>query len=212
MKSARPTRHHLAAAIIGAICSCITIAGCGTGTDDPHQTSQSVFGDLTGDDTVDVVDLQCMNLVQRWVADGSQGAVPACLRTKAGADLNCDGAINVVDYQLAAQIVTGKPLSAQLDSDGNGVVDACEPTYGDLTGDGEVNVADLTCMSLTLQWAMQSGQGTKPICLSTTTAADLNCDGQIGITDLLLAINISSGTALSVAIDSNGNGIHDQCE
>ena len=83
-----------------------------------------MYGDLTGDGKVNVVDLQCMILTQKWAMAGKSGAAPKCLQTTA--DLNCDGKISVVDYQLMIKLLNGQGLSAALDKDNDGVHDACK--------------------------------------------------------------------------------------
>lgn len=84
------------------------------------------YGDITGDGAVNVVDVQCMQLVLGWIARGAYGTGPACMSSVGAADLNCDGAVNVVDYILAITLAKGQPLHPDLDSNGDGIHDACQ--------------------------------------------------------------------------------------
>ena len=173
-----------------------------------------VYGDLTGDGKVNVVDLQCMILTQRHAQAGKTGAAPTCLKTTA--DLNCNGKVNVVDYQLMIKLVSGQGLPSALDADSDGTHDACQaapaaaPVYGDLTGDGKVNVVDLQCMILTQRWAQAGKTGAAPTCLKTT--ADLNCNGKFNVVDYQLMIKMVNGQGLPAALDKNSDGTHDACQ
>ncbi len=85
--------------------------------------------------------------------------------------------------------------------------------YGDITGNGKVNVADLQCFILTAKWAI-GGVGSAPACLVSEAAADLNCNGEINVVDyqLMLIIAPNPGAPLNPAIDSNQDGVHDSCQ
>jgi len=86
----------------------------------------ATYGDLNGDGLTVVSDLQCMNLTLTWAMGPAGQPPPACLSSIEAADLNCDGDITVVDYQLAGYVVIQGQLNSQIDADANGVHDACE--------------------------------------------------------------------------------------
>ena len=85
-----------------------------------------MYGDLNGDDKVDVLDLQCMTPTVQWSLAGAIGAAPICLHDVEAADLDCNDVINVIDMQLAPTVVLGDPLSPQIDANSNGIHDNCE--------------------------------------------------------------------------------------
>ena len=117
----------------------VLVTGCGEGreafTGELGTSAQAlsayaaVYGDLTGDGQFDVTDAQCLNLTIHAVA--GDDAMPACLSSSAAADLNCDGEINVTDYNLAIYktLDNEAPLNVQIDANQNGVHDSCEATY-----------------------------------------------------------------------------------
>ncbi len=81
-------------------------------------------GDLTGDGTRDVVDVQCHVLVV--LATGAAEPLPACMAAPpSDADLDCNGAVNVTDTVVLDYVVLGLGLSETVDGDGDGCPDAC---------------------------------------------------------------------------------------
>lgn len=91
-----------------------------------------LYGDVTGDGLVNVVDVQCTILVALWELGGKQGPVPPCVANNTlpqsylKADHNCDGSVNVVDSQIVIKIGLGDPLDPALDGNQDRKVDACE--------------------------------------------------------------------------------------
>ncbi len=82
-----------------------------------------VPGDVTGDLTVDVSDLQCT------VLTSLKPVAPACLSAANAADINCDTRTDVVDVQLMVQMVMKYPnsgLGADKDTDQDGVHNTCD--------------------------------------------------------------------------------------
>ena len=80
-------------------------------------------GDVTGDDQVDVADLQCTVLASL------NPVPPPCLPGPGSADLNCDGDTDVVDIQLVVLLVLVYPqlgMPADKDQNGNNIHDDCE--------------------------------------------------------------------------------------
>ncbi|NUN14604.1 MAG: hypothetical protein HUU55_13320 [Myxococcales bacterium] len=81
-------------------------------------------GDINGDTESNVLDVQCLLLlVLNSLGDGTP---LECNTNSSAADLNCDGAYNITDIQLAIFIALGQPFFAEVDADGNQCVDLCE--------------------------------------------------------------------------------------
>jgi len=94
----------------------------------------AVPGDVTGDDAVNVADVQCAVLA------ALKPDPPPCLGSEDSADLNCDAAVNVVDVQLSVLIVLKHPqpgVPEANDENGNNIHDDCEDPGGDVCGDGD---------------------------------------------------------------------------
>ncbi len=100
-------------------------------------------GDINGNGTTTVVDVQCESLANLWSLGGQQGAPPGCLRDdwspQLAADANCDRVVNVTDTVLEVMWALGLPLSETIDHDGDSCVDACQT---DLDGDGVTDILD----------------------------------------------------------------------
>ena len=98
----------------------------------PAVASAQVAGDVTGDDEVDVSDIQCTVLTALNAVD------PPCLAEPGAADANCDGSTDVVDIQLAVLVVLAYPqpgVPEDKDENGNNIHDDCEGAGG--CGDGQ---------------------------------------------------------------------------
>ena len=83
-------------------------------------------GDLTGDGAVDVLDTNCMGL---WLLGEWQNAsAPSCLAEQGESllDLNCDGAVNLVDGAIIQAMSVGAPLPVQVDATGNDCPTTCD--------------------------------------------------------------------------------------
>lgn len=86
----------------------------------------TVGGDLTGNDELNVTDVQCGVLLTLWDFGGKTTPVPTCQSTPvAAADLDCDGSASVTDLQLLIQLTISGFLDSEVDEDGNGCHDAC---------------------------------------------------------------------------------------
>ncbi len=88
------------------------------------ECSSALPGDVTGDGTVDVVDVQCAILGVLAELGGSPqlGCAGGTLDL---ADINCDGQVSVVDVSLDINLALGKPLGASVDANADGCPDAC---------------------------------------------------------------------------------------
>lgn len=87
-------------------------------------------GDVNGDSMTTVTDAQCA-ILTAVVSLGGQ-APPTCLPLKGDgtlhllrADLSCDGVVTVADVLLVIQHTLGAGLPPQIDTNGDGCVDAC---------------------------------------------------------------------------------------
>ncbi len=100
-------------------------------------------GDLDGNGTSNVIDIQCAILAALWSLGGQETAPPECIHSTlpapVAADHNCDRVVNVADVGLGVYWALGLPLSASIDADGDGCVDACQT---DLDGDGTFDFQD----------------------------------------------------------------------
>jgi hypothetical protein len=107
-------------------------------------------GDLNGDGTSNVVDIQCAVFVA-LNAENNPSNPPACLAySYVSADANCDDSIDVTDVLILVNHAVGAPIAASLDADGNNCVDACQ-TIGALVGDFAWADGDSASPSWTLQ-------------------------------------------------------------
>jgi len=96
-------------------------------------------GDVTGDDQVDVADLQCTVLASL------NPVPPSCLSGLGAADLNCDGNTDVVDIQLMVLVVLVHPqpgIPSDKDLNGDNVHDACEGGGNPECGDNVIDVGE----------------------------------------------------------------------
>ncbi len=99
----------------GSCGTCQALPGCTAG------------GDVTGNGSTDVADVQCTILAA--LAELGTIPAPACLAGVPGAeDLNCDGLTNVVDVTLTVRLALSMPFDPALDANGDQCVDACQPT------------------------------------------------------------------------------------
>jgi len=90
----------------------------------------------------------------------------------------------------------------------------CLEPPGDVTKNGATDISDVQCGILTvLAELVQGGSSASPPCLATSTSgADLNCDGTSDVTDVLLLIQLVLKEPLAVTIDTDGDGCHNNCE
>jgi hypothetical protein len=88
-------------------------------------TSTAFATDLNEDDAVNVADIQCLAMV---VANG--GYHPCATGDLSEADLNCDGTLNISDVQLLSYLAMGSSLPSSIDSNDNGLHDACDLDCG----------------------------------------------------------------------------------
>ncbi|NUN14270.1 MAG: putative metal-binding motif-containing protein, partial [Myxococcales bacterium] len=100
-------------------------------------------GDITGDGTAAVTDVQCNILMNLWSLGGQVDDVPTCLKGQGSpafiADHNCDKVVNISDTLLAVSFALKQLLAVELDANANQCVDACET---DLDGDGDYDFTD----------------------------------------------------------------------
>lgn len=86
-----------------------------------------VYGDLTGDGVVDVLDVACSNRLQFDATDDCYAWTdPTC------ADVDCVPwvyTVTALDTAIITQLVAGAPLPG--DFDGDGILDTCQPDEDD---------------------------------------------------------------------------------
>jgi hypothetical protein len=90
-------------------------------------------GDVTGDGSTSVVDVQCEIVSALWILGGGVLSPPDCVGPGFNfhTDHNCDASLDVSDVQLVIVFALGSPVSPALDSNANACVDACEPLLVD---------------------------------------------------------------------------------
>jgi len=118
----------------------------------------------------------------------------------------------------------------QLDEDNSGIGDVCEESAmcvpkcyayggqpGDFTNDNLTTVVDVQCTVLASLAQLQGDP--YPSCLKySPEITDLNCDGSINVNDVLMSIQLSlqcgagSDCFLKPEIDTDGDGIHNNCD
>jgi hypothetical protein len=83
---------------------------------------------------------------------------------------------------------------------------------GDLTANGDSSVADVLCSVLVSLW-LQAGKITPlPACMSQPVhLADLDCDGAVDVSDILLTVHSALDLSLPAAVDANLDACHDDC-
>lgn len=168
---------------------------------DPNYTceysdSALSVADLDGDGLLTEFDRDCMIEVVFAAGQGGRFEIPECTDfTHSQLDFNGSGDISIADLLRILHTMNFFGL--------------CEE-YGDLTGDGIINVADYQCMVLSARWAM-SPTGPIPACLTSEEIADLDCDGGIDVIDVQLFADVYFGD-IHPDLDADGNGIVDSCE
>lgn len=92
----------------------------------------------------------------------------------------------------------------------------CLDPAGDTNGSGSTSVADSVCIVLATLWDAAGQVGAAPACLDPALtpldAADLNCDGSITVSDVLITVGLALDAGLSPAVDTNGDDCADACE
>ena len=89
-----------------------------------------------------------------------------------------------VNTDQAVEVVDGKFTMPEDDVTVNAVFQEKPKIYGDVNGDGEVNVGDLVCVSNFM--AGEAGD-------ITQEAADVNGDGEVNVGDMVTITNIMAG-------------------
>lgn len=90
----------------------------------------------------------------------------------------------------------------------------CLEPAGDVNDDDVTNIADLQCLALySVHLAGNPSFPEAPACLAVTDAqADINCDTDINVSDLVLAVTYAIGLDISPILDADGSQCPDACE
>ncbi|NUN15951.1 MAG: hypothetical protein HUU55_20180, partial [Myxococcales bacterium] len=84
---------------------------------------------------------------------------------------------------------------------------------GDTNGDKLVDVTDVQCVILLSLWDLQGKSYAIPGCLTQSLdKANIDCNTQVDVVDVLLVIRLSFQSPFDLAIDSNRNLCHDACD
>jgi hypothetical protein len=88
----------------------------------------------------------------------------------------------------------------------------CLTPRGDLNADGNTNILDIQCgiyVSLLDLEALVD----PPACLGHPLAAsDIDCDGNINVTDMLVIVQLAVNLPLNEALDGDADGCPDDCQ
>ncbi|NUN13403.1 MAG: hypothetical protein HUU55_07170 [Myxococcales bacterium] len=116
---------------------------------------------------------------------------------------------------LGLTLLTTGLLGAMISGIGPTAQASCPTLVGDLNDDGTLNVVDVQCDILVVLYDLnEPGSSILPPCLTPANViyADINCDGSVAVTDVVLLITLVLGMPLDKAIDANGDGCADICE
>ena len=84
---------------------------------------------------------------------------------------------------------------------------------GDVNADGAVDVLDVQCAIGVAKWALfLESAPPAPTCTPEPGYADLDCDGEMTIDDIKIAILWALGGDLPNAVDADESGVPDSCE
>jgi len=87
----------------------------------------------------------------------------------------------------------------------------CDGELGDVNLSGSTNVVDIQCLIVAVL-NVAVGQPMPACVVVDEGEADLNCDGNLDVTDVIFSIQSSLGVPLDETVDTNGNGCPDACE
>jgi hypothetical protein len=89
---------------------------------------------------------------------------------------------------------------------------AMSEPLGDLTEDGSVNVSDVQCSILVALWTLDANPGSTPTCVQgNPLEADVLCDGEVNVADIVTVIARALGAPLSEVTDADADGCPDNC-
>ena len=88
---------------------------------------------------------------------------------------------------------------------------------GDITGDGDVNVADVQCLVLAVLDFTPEDPATDPSCLISEAMADLDCDVAINVVDVQLGVGMVLARLIGTngippASDVDADNVHNSCD
>lgn len=110
------------------LCVSTDVMNCCPGGDCPAEGCDETYADMDMSGDVSVTDVVCLILVNLWTLAGSVDDPPTCLAgVPDDADVTCDGMITVSDIVLTIERALGNPFAPEVDSNGDGCPDACQP-------------------------------------------------------------------------------------
>ncbi len=88
----------------------------------------------------------------------------------------------------------------------------CLEIPGDINVSNVTNVSDVQCCILVALAELAEDDDTPDCAEEEPDAADLSCDGETTVTDVLIVIQLALGAPLSDDIDTDQDGCHNECE
>lgn len=84
-------------------------------------------GDIDGSGSTTISDVQCVLLQALYFLGGQSGPAPGCAAGPSShGDLDCSGALDVIDVNITISFALGKTLPSAIDANGDGCTDSCE--------------------------------------------------------------------------------------
>ena len=86
----------------------------------------------------------------------------------------------------------------------------CSGVFGDLDGSGASDVIDVQCVTVSVL-NLLSGSELAECLAGDSQAADLDCNGSLNVSDVLLTVQQALGQELSGDLDADGDLCPDAC-
>lgn len=163
--------------------------------------------------------------------DGSYDSCMLCGVGTVPTDTTGDSCNDSCDCSVLCPPIKCPVGTTAMDLDDDGCPDACKKndkldcctsleggeclSFGDVTKSGGItDVVDVQCTILITLYQLGGSVGGTPGCMGDATPAevDLNCDGGISVTDVLLVIKAALSLPMEDALDADGSGCTDTCE
>ena len=109
----------------------------------------------------------------------------------------------VASAWLAILLILGIPAAAHAE---------CQDVAGDVDFSGVTTVSDVQCCILGALGELGEADDSPDCAEEDPDAADLTCDGETNVTDVLMVIQLAQEAPLDGAIDAAQDGCPDACE